>query len=190
MFKKRILGESIMHREIKLAFALLGLVLVGMQFVPTAVKRSPVPVSGIRLAQVIDPHVGAILDRSCQDCHSRHTNWPWYGRVAPVSWFLSRDVSRGLEKLDFSEWAGRPHSTNERMEICDAVSDGSMPLRAYTLIHHEARLSKQDVKSICDWAAVPQAAPSLQAGEPAGRTEAMASSNDAQQLYRKGSRQP
>jgi heme-binding protein len=179
-----------MQRALSRMAVLIGLALVGMQFVPTAVKRSPVPVSGIRLAQVIDPHAGAILDRSCQDCHSRHTNWPWYGRVAPVSWFLSRDVSRGLEKLDFSEWARRPQSANERMEICDAVSDGSMPLRAYTLIHREAMLSKQDVKVICDWAAVPQAAPSLRAGEPVGKAETMASSNDTQQLYRKGSRRP
>jgi hypothetical protein len=129
------------------------------------------------MAQVIGSPVGAILDRSCQDCHSSRTNWPWYGRIAPVSWVVSRDVSRGLGKLDLSAWARGTHSVNERMEICDAVSDGSMPLHAYTFIHRDAKLSKRDIELICDWAATPQPAPSLRAGGSA-----------ANEIYRKGSR--
>jgi hypothetical protein len=159
-----------------------------MQFVPTAIKADAAAASTARMAQMTDPQVGAILDRSCQDCHSSRTNWPWYGRVAPVSWVLSRDVSRGLEKLDFSEWTRQAHSVNERMEICDAVSDGSMPLRAYTLIHRDARLSKQDIELICDWAAAPQPVSSLQLGESAARVETLTSSKEVRQLYQKGPR--
>jgi hypothetical protein len=29
--------------------------------------------------------------------------------------------------LDFSEWASQPPSADQRMLICDAVSDGRMP---------------------------------------------------------------
>ncbi len=72
------------------------------------------------------------------DCHSNHTRWPWYGRLAPISWILSRDISRGRAKLDFSHWPYEAHTANQRMEICDAVSDGSMPLKAYTFMHHRA----------------------------------------------------
>jgi hypothetical protein len=107
------------------------------------------------MAKVIDPQVGAILDRSCQDCHSTGTNWPWYSHVAPVSWIVSKHVSEGREMLDFSEWANQPQPPDERAEICDAVSDGRMPLPAYTLIHRKAKLSKRDVELICDWAGVP-----------------------------------
>jgi hypothetical protein len=32
------------------------------------------------------------------------------------------------DRYAFSEWANQPHSTDERMPICDAVSDGRMPL--------------------------------------------------------------
>ena len=53
------------------------------------------------MAEVINPQVGAILDRSCQDCHSSRTTWPWYSRVAPVSWIVSKHVSEGREMLDF-----------------------------------------------------------------------------------------
>jgi len=35
------------------------------------------------MAEVVNPQVGAILDRSCQDCHSDHTNWPGRAYVPP-----------------------------------------------------------------------------------------------------------
>jgi hypothetical protein len=57
--------------------------------------------------------------------------------------------------LDFSTWAYQPRSEGDRMYICNAVSTGSMPLASYTMIHRQAKLSKQDVKLICDWAVLP-----------------------------------
>ncbi len=155
-----------MHRMTKFASSLLALAFVGMQFVPTATKPSGQPTSGVHMAQMIDPRVGAIFDRSCQDCHSTNARLPWYGRVAPVSWMVTRDVSRGLQKLDFSAWGERPHSDNERTEICDAVFDQSMPPRAYTLVHRNARLSPQEIDLICDWAAATPAPPALKAEKP------------------------
>ena len=107
------------------------------------------------MGQMTDPQVVMIMDRACEDCHSSNTHWPWYGNVAPVSWILTRDVKRGRAKLDLSQWAGRTPSINERKEICDVVSDGSMPLLAYRLLHPNATLSKHDVDLICDWADAP-----------------------------------
>jgi len=141
-----------MHRLAKLTLILLGFVFIAMQFVSTATPKTSAP-TGVHLAEVIDPQVGAILDRSCQDCHSDRTNWPWYSRVAPVSWIVSKHVSEGREMLDFSAWADQPHSEDERMLICDAVSSRSMPLASYTMIHRKAKISPLDVKLICDWAA-------------------------------------
>jgi hypothetical protein len=144
-----------MHRLAKLTLILLGFIFLGMQFVSTAAMPKTSAATGVHMAEVIDPQVGAILDRSCQDCHSNHTNWPWYSHVAPVSWIVSKHVSQGRETLDFSDWADAPHSEDERMLICDAVSSRSMPLASYTMIHSKAKLSKLDVKLICDWAAAP-----------------------------------
>jgi hypothetical protein len=129
----------------------LGFVFLGMQFVSTpAMPKSPAP--AVRMARVIDPKVGAILDRSCQDCHSSSTNWPWYSHVAPASWIVSKHVSDAREMLDFSKWTDQP---SERRLICAAVSSRTMPLPSYILIHHRAKLSKRDVDLICDWAAGP-----------------------------------
>jgi len=141
-----------MRRLIKLVSILTGVVFLGMQFVPATPPSAAQPKDGAHMAQVINPRVGAILDRSCQDCHSNRTKWPWYSHVAPVSWIISKHVIEGREVLDFSQWAKQPHSEGERMLICDAVQDGRMPLPEYTIIHRDAKLSQQDVKLICDWA--------------------------------------
>jgi hypothetical protein len=141
-----------------------------MQFVPTATPPATPATTGVRMADVINPQVGAILDRSCQDCHSSRTTWPWYSRVAPVSWIVSRHVNEGREMLNFSEWTSQPHSADERMLICDAVSDGRMPLPEYTVMHRNAKLSKRDVELICGWAAAPSAPmTSLQASKSTSR---------------------
>ena len=144
-----------MRKLAKLTSILFVFVFLGMQFVPTATTAKPSASTGPHMAEVINPQVGAILDRSCQDCHSSRTTWPWYSHVAPVSWIVSKHVSAGREILDFSEWANHPHSADERMLICDAVSDGRMPLPEYTAIHRNAKLSKRDVELICGWAAAP-----------------------------------
>ena len=146
--RDRAMGRTLMRGAV-----VFGFLVVGMQLVPTAVRSKAVTASGPHTVESIDQRVGSILDRSCQDCHSDHTHWPWYGRVAPVSWLLARDVSQGRQKLDFSQWAGRSVSANERMEICGALSDGRMPPRAYTILHRNAELSERDVDLICAWAA-------------------------------------
>jgi hypothetical protein len=52
----------------------------------------------------VPPAVAAIVKRSCSDCHSNATHWPWYGKVAPVSWMLAKDVSAARSNINFSEW--------------------------------------------------------------------------------------
>ncbi len=58
--------------------------------------------------------VKGILRRACYDCHSNETQWPWYGRIAPVSWLLARDVREGRAELNFSTW--NQYSTQQRVK--------------------------------------------------------------------------
>ena len=146
--------NRISRKLAKLTPIFLVLVFIGIQFVRTP-GLSKTSTTGPRTAEMINPQVGKIMERSCQDCHSKRTAWPWYSHVAPVSWLIIRHVNEGREILDFSDWATQPPSEGERMLICDAVSDGRMPLHDYTAIHRNARLSKEDVELICGWAAAP-----------------------------------
>ena len=147
-----------MRKVAILTSVLFAFVFLGMQFVPpTAPPKTSTTIGDPHQAEVINPQVGAILDRSCQDCHSSHTRWPWYSHVAPISWIVYKHVSEGRENLDFSEWANQPAPAYERALICNAVASGEMPLPEYTVIHRKAKLSKRDVKLICGWAAASNA---------------------------------
>jgi hypothetical protein len=143
-----------MHKLAKLTSIFCAAVFLGIQLVPTS-GSSKAATATRQPAQMVNPQVGRILDRSCQDCHSDRTAWPWYSHVAPISWAISKHVKEGREMLDFSEWGNQPPSASERMLICDAVSDGRMPLPEYTMIHRNAKLSKREIELICEWAASP-----------------------------------
>lgn len=132
----------------------LIVVLVGIQFVRPTRTNPPVDESQTIFARTqVTPEVAAILDRSCRDCHSNKTDWPWYSNVAPVSWWLTDHVDTGRKELNFSEWGRLAQDRQDKKlrEICDEVSDGIMPLSSYLPMHPQARLSDQDKKTLCDW---------------------------------------
>jgi hypothetical protein len=93
----------------------------------------------------------AVLDRSCGDCHSNRTVWPWYTQIAPLSWLMAYGVSEGRKALNFSEWASYSPAEQRQLlaESCRSASEGKMPGSPYTLLHPEARLSAQDIETIC-----------------------------------------
>ena len=105
-----------------------------------------------RTIQAHEPTRGlaAILDRSCGDCHSNATMWPWYTQVAPVSWLMAQAVTEGRKAVNFSEWAAySPDQQRTLLAVsCDDAKSGKMP-GPYTLVRPETRLSAQDVETIC-----------------------------------------
>ena len=94
--------------------------------------------------------LAAVLDRSCRDCHSNATVWPWYTEIAPASWLMAYGVTEGRKAVNFSEWAAySPEKQRMLLAVsCDDATSGKMP-GAYTLLHSETRLSGQDVETIC-----------------------------------------
>jgi hypothetical protein len=110
-------------------------------------------------AQTIDAHtqmtqpVKDIIQRSCRDCHTNQTDWPWYTNVEPISWWIAGHVNEGRQLMNLSEWGKLDPNGQDRKlrQICDEVSDGAMPLPSYTPMHPLAKLSEQDKKILCDW---------------------------------------
>lgn len=102
----------------------------------------------------VPPEVKAVLERSCIDCHSNKTRWPWYSNVAPASWLLVDHVNEGREEFSISEWGNYPvKKADEKLEeLCEMVEKGEMPLKSYLLIHRDAVLSESDRAAICQWA--------------------------------------
>ncbi|MCS7315238.1 MAG: heme-binding domain-containing protein [Bryobacterales bacterium] len=133
---------------------LMGLAVVAVvaQFFQPERKNPPTdPESSYEAAAKPAPELAAALRRACYDCHSNQTRWPWYSRVAPVSWLIASDVREGRAHLNFSEWNRySPEAARRRMEeACEEVRAGRMPLRAYLLIHAEARLTPMESELIC-----------------------------------------
>ena len=94
------------------------------------------------------------LKTACYDCHSNQTKYPWYSHVAPVSWLVLHDVKEGREALNFSNWGHLKTADKAKYleDIMDEVSDGSMPIKPYTIIHPEAKLNENDKQLVTDWA--------------------------------------
>ena len=101
----------------------------------------------------VTPEVKAIFARSCDDCHSNRTRWPWYSHVAPVSWMVTDHVRHGRRHMNFSDWArlNDREATYLLGDICKTAKQGIMPLDSYTLMHRDARLTPQDVGTLCTW---------------------------------------
>lgn len=99
--------------------------------------------------------VDSTLRRACYDCHSYETRWPWYARMAPVSWLVARDVTGARSDLNFSEWGTDPErepTPAQRLGgICSDLRKGIMPPRSYLLMHRSARVSPAQIERICQW---------------------------------------
>jgi Haem-binding domain len=125
---------------------LLGFIVI--QLVP--VDRSNPPV-GTEVPAT--PEVRRILRRACYNCHSNETVWPWYSRVAPVSWLLGHDVREGRRKLNFSTWerySGKQQARKLK-ETWEEVSEGKMPPAIYLPAHRDAALSAEDRAILRNW---------------------------------------
>jgi hypothetical protein len=130
----------------------LGVLFVGIQFVPVAAMENPKSQPALNEK----PEVVAILKRSCYDCHSHEVRWPWYSRIAPVSWLVARDVVEGRKGINLSEWPeDKDDQQFNREAIWDSVKDGSMPLWFYLPMHPEAKMSDADKEVIKVWAETP-----------------------------------
>jgi len=141
-------------RILKIVLIVIVVIFVGMQAIRPTLSNPPVDeLQTINGRTQMTPQVAAILDRSCRDCHSNNTVWPWYTQIAPVSWWLSNHVNDGRRNLNLSEWGKLASDRQDRKlrQMCDEVQDGAMPLSSYLPMHPTAKLSDQDKKVLCDW---------------------------------------
>lgn len=129
--------------------------LVAIQLIPVAKTNPAVDARASLLAgDGLPPNISAILQRSCQDCHSNRTTWPWYSHVAPVSWVVASDVNGGRRHMNLDEWGSYTLEKKQSRltKICEELKSGDMPDTKYTLIHRAAKLTDQQRTTLCDWA--------------------------------------
>ena len=146
----RLPGSEQFGRILKWAGLGLCVAFVVIQFVP--VNRTNPPVESDVPA---DGEVRSVLRRACYDCHSNETVWPWYSRIAPVSWIIAYDVREGRAELNFSTWnqLSPDKQAKEMRESWKEVAEGEMPTWFYVVLHPEAKLSPADKSVLQTWSA-------------------------------------
>ena len=107
----------------------------------------------IEAAVPVPPDILLIISRSCVDCHSNLTVYPWYTRIQPVGWFMKNHIDEGRRELNFSIFnTYNPRRKAKKLEeICEQVTQSEMPLPSYLWIHGNAVLKDTEVKALCDW---------------------------------------
>jgi hypothetical protein len=101
----------------------------------------------------IPPSVAGVIQNACVNCHSEKTQWPWYSRVAPVSWLVENDVKHAREHLNLSRWDGL-QEVEQRMlltAIATVIENHEMPPHKYVVLHPEAKLSADDAVRVIEW---------------------------------------
>jgi hypothetical protein len=143
-----------MKRIIKTILIIIGVCVVlflAIQLIPVNHTNPPV----VTQVKWDSPQTQALFERACADCHSNQTTWPWYSKIAPVSWLVMRDVSEGRQRWNISDLAGTQNTSQfEREggsgvgEVREAIESGEMPMSIYTMMHPTANLTAAEKQAL------------------------------------------
>ena len=126
----------------------MAAICIAIQFVPYGRNHTNPPV-------VHEPTWNSRATRDltrqiCFNCHSNETVWPWYSKIAPISWMIFSDVDKARQKLNFSEWNNGERVGENSQIISYEVKNGEMPPIQYRFAHPEARLDDSGKRILAD----------------------------------------
>jgi hypothetical protein len=145
MTKRRLARNGLIGLVVLLALA---------QLIRPDLSNPPAPESTDMLAMLSPPPaVASMLQRSCYDCHSHRTRWPWYAHVAPTSWLVTHDVKEARHHLNFSRWDDYTEgAARHKLQAAqEQIHEGEMPLWYYLPLHPKARLTEADKAAFEAW---------------------------------------
>lgn len=140
--------------RIKIGLLVLLVIIIAIQFIqPARNQNGQVLAADITKIYTVPENVEAVLKTSCYDCHSNNTNYPWYANVQPGGWWLASHIKKGKAELNFNEFGNysKRRRQSKLKSIASSIEDGTMPLPSYTLIHKNAKLSKEDKVLLLNW---------------------------------------
>jgi hypothetical protein len=143
-----------MKRLLKPLLGVTALLLIAVQFVPRDHNEAGnQPVHDIASVYGVPASVSMILKRSCYDCHSDQTYYPWYAQLQPVRLMMDNHVRDGKTELNFNAF-GTYTLRKQRSKlraISESLEEGAMPLSSYTLLHRNAVLSPTEKIELMNW---------------------------------------
>ena len=142
-----------MKKRVIIIFSLLAILLI-IQFIKIDTKPSKTDVNNDYLVLTkASKEVNNIIKNSCYDCHSYETNYPWYSKTAPISWMVNTHIKEGRKHINFSEWGNYSieRQTHLQGECIEVLENNEMPLKSYTMVHTDAKLSGDSKKTLLQW---------------------------------------
>ena len=138
----------------KILIVLLILFLAAQAVQPSKNTDQTLEPSDIQSSVNVRPAISAILKRACYDCHSNHTIYLWYDNITPVNWWVADHIEQGKQELNFTTFNEYKKALQfEKLEeIAQSVENDEMPLKSYTLIHPNAKLSEDEKTALATWA--------------------------------------
>lgn len=98
----------------------------------------------------VSEEVTIMIKNTCYDCHSNQPKYPWYAKIAPVSYWTNDHMEEGSEHLNFSEW--ETYSAKKKahkMEECyEELEEDEMPLYSYTIMHADAQFTDEQKEKL------------------------------------------
>lgn len=125
------------------------------------------PQSGIMQHSTVPPEVRATLIAKCADCHSMQTRAPFYGRLAPFSWLMERDIMEARDEMNLTLWDTYSADDKQALtaKIVQQARSRKMPVLQYRLIHRGASLTDAEIQRLVAWShELPPATPAAGSG--------------------------
>lgn len=139
---------------VKITLLVLLVCFVGIQFVPTELNQSNlIPKTDFLLVNNPPKNIRILLQKSCYDCHSNNTDYPWYSKIQPGAWYLEDHIKEGKAELNLNEWdsLSNRRKNSKLKSIISQIKDNEMPLSSYTLIHRNAILSEAEKQELIQY---------------------------------------
>ncbi len=124
-------------------------------------EKEPVKEAGIEADAVLrtigasyGSSIETIFRRTCFDCHSSETHYPWYSKMPFVKSVIEGDIEEAKKHLDMSEgfpFKGHGSVPEDLTAIEEAVREGSMPPLRYRVLHPESSLTGVERERVKNW---------------------------------------
>lgn len=124
-------------------------------------EKEPVKEAGIEADAVLrtigasySSSIETIFRRTCFDCHSSETRYPWYSKLPFVKSLIEGDIEEAKKHLDMSEgfpFKGHGSVPEDLTAIEEAVRDGSMPPLRYRVLHPGSSVTGVEREKIKNW---------------------------------------
>ena len=91
--------------------------------------------------------VKPIFKRSCFDCHSGSTRYPWYSKLPFIKSVIDADIKEGLTHLDLTQdFPFKSHATpkEDLEEILRVINESEMPPLRYRILHQSANINEEE----------------------------------------------